>query len=164
MVWASKETKYLADIDLQFNNGREFGKTIPYMPGEHFNELTFKFIPDTKRITIVPYKLEALINPVGKVYGENRLNAFMAGIRNDSHIQFIDISWEPVNGGFKRVEQYFFRGDLPSGYASANYSGDSWPSAKPRIIDAETRHYFEELETFRPKASESIENCVMLLE
>jgi len=169
MVWATREAVDLLDIQSELSDGSVHCSSASFVLEKPYSMAQIIFPADAVLIKIVPYEREDLLDSLERKFEGYTLHKLCAGIRDESKVAYLG-RWYTPEGGEHRTEMYFFEDDRPARYifdGGANIpltKGPSWPVDKPRIIDSELRSYFDELRQIRPKASDSIANCVKCLE
>jgi hypothetical protein len=168
MIWATREVVNLLDVKSEFGDGQVSHSAARFRPEEEYSMAQIIFPTDAVRVTMVPYKIEALLGSLERKFDGYTIHKLCAGIRDETKVVHLGW-WYTPEGGDYRTEYYFFKDDQPSKYnlegshGIIRSLGGPWPLEKPRIIDAEVRLYFNDLMKIRPEASESIAACVELL-
>ncbi len=161
MAWEAEPIKHLLDVTHIRDNGRDFIDSQEYTPGkDSINFISIFLSVNDAELRVKPYTLEHLKQLVEEGYEKGVVNELFVGIRNGTGIVYVGKFWTGKQSNDKRINQYFFKNDEPSGHNFGHMSGPGWPLNQPPVLDERLVRYFNALKEIRPSAIESLERCM----
>lgn len=137
--WNLEEEKNFLEITRIDINGEEFSHSdTEYTPPEKYST-TVKLIiyPEDKQIVVKPRHLDVYGKEVDINFGLSQIEKINVGIVDNKTLSFIAIKFTSTDG-YPYVNQFFFNNDgTPGGVNLGQFSGPSWPSNRPQILNLE---------------------------
>jgi len=165
MVWISKEKRNLLEIT-HLREGIPYTHSKEYTPGKYSSDIKLFLLKEDTELRVKPYTLEHLTNEINEDYPEHIINKLIAGIRNGESVEYLGYFWTSKKfKNEKRIQQWFFKDDKPSGINFGMISGPDWPINQGAILDEKLRIYFAELidKQIAHVSMRSLWNCIDLL-
>lgn len=160
MTWNAEQIKHLLKLTYIGDDGREFSDSKEYTPGEYSTNISIHLLKDYTELIVKPYTMEHLKQLVEENYPGGVVNELFVGICDGTNIGFVGKFWTSKQFGDKRINQYFFKNDKPSGHNLGNISGPGWPLNQPPLLDKRLMQYFNALKNIRPDAGGSLDRCM----
>ena len=127
MVWEAEPIKRFFEIKC-IGGSRSYTDSQEYTCDEYgFTKLSLNLAPEYQEVRVKCFDLEHLRYAMdGSSDGVNEL---FVGIRDGTKINYIGTFW--TSSAERRVEQYFFKDNQPSGFNFGMMSGPTWPLNRP---------------------------------
>lgn len=154
--WEAEPIKHLLELTYIQPGRRDFVYTQEYTPKKSFS---LSMLEGCTELRVRPYTLEQLTQCVKENYPGGVVNELLVGIRDGTSIAYAGKFWISKQFKDKRIAQYFFKNNEPSGFNFGNFSGPGWPLNAPPFLDEKLIPYFVALKKVRPNVSASLEKC-----
>jgi len=93
-------------------------------------------------------------------YKNGVVNELFVGIRDGTGIAYVGKFWTPKESSDKRINQYFFQNNEPSGFNFGHISRPRWPLNQPPVLDERLMQYFAALKDVKPGVTGSLNKCM----
>ena len=169
MAWISEPIKHFFEVAHIRNDGRtEYTDSQEYTPGKYSTDISLQLSKDNTELRVRPYTVERLKQLVEEDYPNKVVNELFVGIRDGNAIAYVGKFWTSKKFNFwnskqfndRRISQYFFRNDKPSGFNFGNMSGPELPLNQPPILDERLMQYFNALRDIKPNVTCSLDRCM----
>ncbi len=160
MAWEAEPIKHLLEITHIRDDGRDFSSSQEYTLGKYLTDISLHLPKDDAELRVRPYTMEYLKQFVEEDYEDAVVNELFVGIRDGTGIAYVGKFWTSKQFENKRVNQYFFQNDQPSGFNFGHISGPGWPLNQPQILDERLMQYFNALKDVRPDVTGSLDRCM----
>jgi hypothetical protein len=160
MAWESEPIKHLLEVTHMGDDGREFSDSQEFTPGKYSTDISLHLSKDDTELRVRPYTMEHLKQLMEEDYENGVVNELFVGIRDGTGIAYVGKFWTPKEFNGKRVNQYFFQNDEPSGFNLGHMSGPGWPINQPPVLDERLMQYFTSLKDVRPDVTGSLDRCM----
>jgi hypothetical protein len=160
MVWEAEPIKNFLGVTHIQTDGKEFLDSQEFTPRKYSTNISLYLLECDVELRILPYNIEHLKKSVEEDYENGIINELFVGIRDRRKIEYVGKLWTPKRFGDRRINQYFFKNDKPSGFNFGNISGPGWPLNQPQVLDERLIQYFIKLKDIRPSITDSLDKCI----
>ena len=160
MVWEAEPIKHQLKVTHIGDDGRKFSNSQEFTPGKYSTDISLYLLKDDTELRVRPYTMEHLKQIVEEDYENGVVNELFAGICDGTRIAYVGKFWTSKQFNDKRVNQYFFQNDEPSGFNFGNMSGHGWPLNQLPMLDERLMQYFIALKDVRPDVAGSLDRCM----
>ena len=160
MAWKAKPIKHQLEVTHIGDDGREFSSSQEFTPGKYSTDISLYLSKDDTELKVRPYTMEHLKQLVEEDYENEVVNELFVGIRDETRIAYVGKFWTSKQFDNRRLNQYFFQNNEPSGFNFGNISGPEWPLNQPPVLDERLMQYFTALKDVRPDVTGSLDKCM----